>query len=133
MSSARPYERIAFVASANAEAAEAHTKLCATYGDADPAQADAIVALGGDGFMLRTLHRFMASGKPIYGMHRGTVGFLLTEYRADGLGERLAAAPNTGHLPVPRRAGDDPGKTPEAHAFNEVSLFRQTNQAAHLR
>ena len=73
MSDSHP--RIAFVASTSTEAQEARERLARRYGDADPAAADIIVALGGDGLMLQTLHRFMTSGKPIYGMHRGTVGF----------------------------------------------------------
>jgi NAD+ kinase len=127
------YERIAFVASANAEAKAAHANLVATYGDAEPAQADAIVALGGDGLMLQTLHKFMTSGKPIYGMHRGTVGFLMNEYRTENLRERLAAARKTLIHPLLMRTRNANGDSREHHAFNEVSLFRQTNQAAHLR
>jgi NAD+ kinase len=127
------YERIAFVASTNAEAAEAFANLNARYGNAEPATADAIVALGGDGFMLQTLHRFMAMGKPIYGMHRGTVGFLMNEYSTEHLRERLRAARHTTIHPLLMRACDAHGGAQEFHAFNEVSLFRQTNQAAHLR
>jgi NAD+ kinase len=127
------YERIAFVASPNAEASEALARLSANYGNAPPDQADVIVALGGDGFMLQTLHRFIASRKPIYGMHRGTVGFLMNEYSADRLRERLAAARNTTIHPLLMRARDAKGKDHEFHAFNEVSLFRQTYQAARLR
>src|SRR5262245_14519220 len=98
--SARPksppsYERIAFLASPNAEAKAAHEGLSKRYGNAAPESADVIVPLGGDGFMLQTLHRFMTSGKPIYGMHRGTVGFLMNEYSPDDLQGRLAAARNT--------------------------------------
>src|SRR4051812_49966331 len=74
------YERIAFVASPVAEAQEACELLRKTYGDVSPDNADIVVALGGDGFMLHTLHTFMTSGKPIYGMHRGTVGFLMNEF-----------------------------------------------------
>src|SRR5262249_57526642 len=74
------YERIAFVASPIAEAREALERLSARYRNAAPDAADVIVALGGDGFMLQTLHKYMRSGKPIYGMHRGTVGFLMNEY-----------------------------------------------------
>ena len=73
------FDRIAFVASEVPEAVAACTRLAALYGDADPAEADAIVALGGDGHMLQTLHRFMNDGVPIYGMNRGSVGFLMNE------------------------------------------------------
>ena len=127
------YERIAFVASPNAEANEALARLSTTYGNAAPDKADVIVALGGDGFMLQTLHRFIATRKPIYGMHRGTVGFLMNEYSADRLRERLAEARNTMIHPLLMCARDAAGAPHEFHAFNEVSLFRQTYQAARLR
>jgi NAD+ kinase len=86
------YGRIAFVASDAPAAQRARTRLARRYGDARPETADVVVALGGDGFMLTTLQRFMNSGKPIYGMHRGTVGFLMNEFHEQGLAERLAAA-----------------------------------------
>ena len=133
---ARPparFERIAFTASPAPEAQAARTALIGRYGDADPAGADVIVALGGDGFMLQTLHKFMTAGKPIYGMHRGTVGFLMNEYLLDGLHERLAAAKITLIRPLLMRARDVEGKTYEFRAINEVSLFRQIYQAARLR
>src|ERR1700704_2663937 len=112
------YERIAFVASPHAEAGEALVRLSATYGNAAPEKADVIVALGGDGFMLQTLHRFMAARKPIYGMHRGTVGFLMNDYSADRLRGRLPAARNTTIHPLLMRARDASGETREFHAFN---------------
>src|SRR5689334_13323971 len=87
--------RIAFVASPIAEAQEARARLVARYGDTKPGDAEIIVALGGDGLMLQTLHRFMTSGKPIYGMHRGTVGFLMNDFHEDGLPDRLAQAQKT--------------------------------------
>ena len=133
MSPSGSYERIAFVASPIAEAQAARAQLSKTYGAAKPAEADVIVALGGDGFMLQTLHDFMRSGKPIYGMHRGTIGFLMNEYSPDRLRERLAAAQNTVIHPLLMCATDAGGQVHEFHAFNEVSLFRQTYQAAHLR
>ena len=127
------HPRIAFVASTSPEAREARTRLRHRRGDADPAEADVIVALGGDGLMLQTLHRFMTSGKPIYGMHRGTVGFLMNDFRADALAERLAAAETTLIHPLLMRVRDALGNRHEAYAINEVALFRQTHQAAHLR
>ncbi|MEX0841445.1 MAG: NAD kinase [Xanthobacteraceae bacterium] len=127
------YERIAFVASPSPEAAEAHAALARRYGNVDPQAADVVVALGGDGLMLQTLHRFMDSGKPIYGMHRGTVGFLMNEFAEENLKERLAAAETTVIHPLLMRVLDVDGKTHEAHAINEVSLFRQSYQAARLR
>src|SRR6476620_7591297 len=125
--------RIAFVASPIAEAHEARERLAASYGDDKPDAADVIVALGGDGLMLQTLHRFMTSGKPIYGMHRGTVGFLMNDFAADDLPARLARAETTLIHPLLMRARDAAGNHHEAHAINEVSLFRQTYQAARLR
>src|ERR1041385_8987555 len=86
------FTRIAFVASQTPEAQDARARLAERYGAAAPEEADVIVALGGDGLMLQTLHAFMHSGKPIYGMHRGTVGFLMNEFAEQGLPERLAAA-----------------------------------------
>ncbi len=127
------YDKIAFIASPIAEAQQARELLARRYGDVAPEQADVIVALGGDGFMLQTLHDFMTSGKPIYGMHRGTVGFLMNDYAVDDLNERLQAAENTIIHPLLMRATDADGRTHEYHAINEVSLFRQTYQAARLR
>jgi NAD+ kinase len=127
------YERIAFVASPIPEAKAAREVLGRTYGEVAPKDADVIVALGGDGFMLQTLHASMGSGKPIYGMHRGTVGFLMNEYSPEQLRERLAAAHNTAIHPLLMCARDGDGHDYEFYAFNEVSLFRQTYQAAHLR
>jgi len=132
---ARPpsFERIAFVASPSPEAGEAREALTRRYGDADPQAADVIVALGGDGLMLQTLHRFMKSGKPIYGMHRGTIGFLMNEFAEGDLKERLAAAQTAVIHPLLMRARDVQGKVHESHAINEVSVFRQSYQAARLR
>lgn len=127
------FEKIAFVASQTPEAREAYGQLEKRYGNSDPAKADVIVALGGDGLMLQTLHKFMNSGKPIYGMHRGTVGFLMNEFALDGLVERLAAAHRTVIHPLVMRARDAQGRMHEHRAINEVSLFRQSAQAAHLR
>jgi len=131
--STQSHERIAFVASQVPEAQAALAQLRSRYGDAAPETADVIVTLGGDGFMLQTLHKFMRSGKPIYGMHRGTVGFLMNEFQVDKLRERLAAARVTVIHPLLMCARDDDGDEVRFHAFNEVSLFRQTYQAAHLR
>jgi NAD+ kinase len=126
------YDRIAFVASPIAEAQDSLHRLAGQYGNVAPESADVIVALGGDGLMLQSLHKFMHAGKPIYGMHRGTVGFLMNEFRESSLRERLAAARITVIHPLLMRARDDTGAV-ERHAFNEVSLFRQTYQAARLR
>ena len=130
---AQRFQHIAFVASQTPEACEAYRQLETRYGNADPNTADVIVALGGDGLMLQTLHKFMKSGKPIYGMHRGTVGFLMNEFSVDGLAERIAAAHITVIHPLVMRARDAQGRSHEHRAINEVSLFRQSAQAAHLR
>ena len=127
------FKTIAFVAGQTPEAREACARLEKRYGNADPTKADVIVALGGDGLMLQTLHKFMKSGKPIYGMHRGTVGFLMNEFAEENLAERLANAHITVIHPLLMRARDTQGRTHEHRAINEVSLFRQSAQASHLR
>src|SRR5690348_14810880 len=127
------FQSIAFVAGQMPEARDAYARLSAKYGNAEPGEADVIVALGGDGLMLQTLHKFMKSGKPIYGMHRGTVGFLMNEFAEERLTERLANAHITVIHPLLMRAKDAQGRTHEHHAINEVSMFRQSAQAAHLR
>jgi NAD+ kinase len=125
--------RIAFVASSTPEAQKARARLIKRYGNVSPAKADVVVALGGDGLMLQTLHQFMQSGKPIYGMHRGTIGFLMNDFHEKDLLERInAAEPATIH-PLVMRARDIGGRVYEHHAINEVSLFRQSYQAARLR
>ncbi len=125
-------EKIAFVASDVAEAREAHERLARRYGSVEPRQADAIVALGGDGLMLQTLHRFMNDAIPIYGMNRGSVGFLMNEYEEDHLIERLANAELNRVHPLSMVTYDAAGKADKRLAINEVSLFRQTHQAAKL-
>ena len=133
MTTPQRYQRIAFIASAGLEAQQALKQLCELYGNHEPADADIVVALGGDGLMLQTLHQYMRSGKPIYGMNRGTVGFMMNEYREDALKERLAAAEESVIHPLAMRAVDAGGKAHAARAINEVSLFRQTYQVARLR
>ncbi len=126
------YERIAFVASRSPEAGKALARLVKRYGNVPPGKADVVVALGGDGLMLQTLHKSMKSGQPIYGMHRGTVGFLMNEFQEKGLRERLAAAQTTLIHPLLMRARDMKGRVTERYAINEVSLFRQTYQVSRL-
>jgi NAD+ kinase len=133
MTETRKYPRIAFVASQSPESQKALTQLVEHYGNRDPDDADVVVALGGDGLMLQTLHQQMRSGTPIYGMHRGTVGFLMNEYSPHGLIERLEAARVTVINPLLMRATDVEGTVHVHHAINEVALFRQTHQAARLR
>jgi NAD+ kinase len=129
----KKYERIAFVASQSTEAQNALTQLAGHFGNLEPADADVIVALGGDGLMLQTLHQNMRSGIPIYGMHRGTVGFLMNEFSPNALIERLNASKVTLIHPLLMRATDSHGDVHIHHAINEVALFRQTHQAARLR
>jgi len=106
--------------------------LRARYGDVGPDAAEIVVALGGDGFMLQTLHSFTGKGKPIYGMNRGTVGFLMNEYHHDDLPKRLAAAEKAVIHPL-KMTAHTPSSAVEARAFNEVSLLRETRQAAKIR
>ncbi len=129
----RSFEKLAFVASDVTEAQEAAGRLRRQYGDIAPDQADAIVALGGDGLMLQTLHAHMESGIPIYGMNRGSVGFLMNEYQEDDLVARLSAAEINVIHPLQMTARDQDGAEHEALAINEVSLFRQRYQATKLR
>ena len=124
---------IAFVASRTDEAQSALADIRARYAEVPLDQAEVIVALGGDGFMLRTLHRHLALNRPVYGMKLGTVGFLMNQYRVDGLLERLARAQATTLKPLVMEAVSESGTTGISLAFNEVSLLRQTKQAAHIR
>ncbi|SLN48689.1 Inorganic polyphosphate/ATP-NAD kinase [Roseivivax jejudonensis] len=125
--------RIAFAASNAPLAQSAHAALTRAYGDHAEAGADVIVALGGDGFMLHTLHRTQALQAPVYGMNRGTVGFLMNAYSEHDLPERLAAAEEAVLNPLSMRAESVDGAVHEALAINEVSLLRQGPQAARLR
>src|SRR5439155_21490473 len=133
MTPSKRYDRLAFVASPGPEAKQALAQLVQAYGNHDPGDAEVIVALGGDGLMLQTLHQHMRSGTPIYGMHRGTVGFLMNEFRTQDLHARLAAARESLINPLLMRATDVHGAVHLHHAINEVSLFRQTHQAARLK
>jgi len=102
------------------------------HDDAGAENAEVVVALGGDGFMLQTLHNFLSRQKPIYGMNLGSVGFLMNEYREDNLEQRLKVAESAVIHPL-RMSAESRGGTTEALAFNEVSLLRQTRQAAKFR
>lgn len=125
--------QLTFAASDRPEAQEARDRLIARYGDAGSESAQVVVALGGDGLMLETIHADMASGRPIYGMDRGSVGFLMNEYSEDDLLERINAAERSAIHPLRMAAVDANGVTHNALAFNEVSLLRQTRQTAKLR
>ena len=122
-----------FVASDATDAQAALTALRERHEDAGEKAADVIIALGGDGFMLQTLHRFLGSKKPIYGMNLGSVGFLMNEYRDEGLLERLAAAEPAHVHPLRMKATTTAGQSVDVLAFNEVSLLRETRQAAKIR
>lgn len=125
--------RIAIVASGSSEADEAAKHLAQRYGDVPLADAEVVIALGGDGLMLETMHQLMGSGKPIYGMNRGSVGFLMNDFRATGLTKRLATAQRSIVHPLLMQATDIAGKLHTARAINEVHLLRQSYQAAKLR
>lgn len=126
--------KIAFTAARSVESARAaEERLAARYGNVAQEEADVIVALGGDGFMLHTLHATQDNPAPVYGMNRGTVGFLMNRYAEDGLPERLAQAGEEVINPLAMRAECVSGKVREALAINEVSLLRAGPQAARLR
>ncbi|WP_350334743.1 NAD kinase [Coralliovum pocilloporae] len=129
----KPIENIAFISSPTDEAEQARRRLAHRYGSVSPKNADAIVALGGDGLMLQTLHRFMGSDIPIYGMNRGSVGFLMNEFRMDDLIERINDAEITRLTPLKMDVTDTSGQHHSAMALNEVSMLRQAHQAAKLR
>ncbi|MBY6091687.1 NAD kinase [Pseudooceanicola sp. 502str34] len=125
--------KIAFAASRGPLARSARAALVARYGDVPESEADVIVALGGDGFMLATLHRTQSLGAPVYGMNRGTVGFLMNAYHEDALIDRLGRAEEALVNPLAMTATRADGKEHRALAINEVSLLRQGPQAAKLR
>ena len=126
-----PSPKLAIVASDRPEAQAACAALRARYGHHD--HAEVVVALGGDGFLLQCLHRYLHDGTPIFGMNQGTVGFLLNEYRTDGLYERIAASERTLIHPLRMQAIDQDGKSHRALAFNEVSMLRQSHQSAKMK
>lgn len=126
-------QRLHFRASDTPDAQGALRELIARYGQTPASMADVIVALGGDGFMLNTLHETMHLSAPVYGMNRGTVGFLMNEFVGEDLPGRLAAAERYVIHPLKMRATTVHGLTSEALAINEVSLLRQTYQASRLR
>ena len=127
------YERVAFVASDSPRARVALETLESCYGHVDTEDADIIVALGGDGLMLQSLHRFRDRDVPVYGMNQGTVGFLMNDYREEGLRERLACSELTVIHPLRMRAVCESGEEHEALSINEVALLRQSSYAAKIR
>lgn len=125
--------KIAFAASDTVPAQEAAAILEKRYGNHSPKDADVIVALGGDGFMLQTLHATQALNVPVYGMNCGTIGFLMNEFAGEGLTGRLIEAEEEVINPLAMRAKTVDGKVHNALAINEVSLLRAGPQAAKLK
>ena len=125
--------RIHFAESSAPAAVEALAHLTAVHGQVPAEQAEVVVALGGDGFMLHTLHRVQPLGLPVYGMNCGTIGFLMNTYFAEGLAERLEEAEEAVIHPLAMRARTPDGGVIAALAINEVSLLRAGPQAAKLR
>ncbi|TWF56571.1 NAD kinase [Neorhizobium alkalisoli] len=126
-------EKLAFIASPAPDAQSALEELVGLYGNVPAPEADVIVALGGDGFMLQTLHETIHTGQRVYGMNCGSVGFLMNDYKTDNLQARVATAVENEFHPLLMTATDSDGNTSTALAINEVYLFRQSYQAAKLR
>jgi NAD+ kinase len=124
--------KLAFISSDSADARKAAMKLNEQYRGVPVEESDIIVALGGDGFMLATLHANMNSGRKIYGMNRGSVGFLMNEFKLEDLHERIAVAAPETIRPLEMTAINSAGRAHKAYAINEVSLFRQSYQAAKI-
>jgi NAD+ kinase len=125
--------RIAVLASRTPEAQAARAELEALHAPVELDQCEAVVAIGGDGFMLQTLHRTQSLGVPVFGMKTGSVGFLMNAWRAEGLIERIQLAHAAVLRPLEMLAISESGSSTGALAFNEVSLLRQTKQAAKIR
>jgi NAD+ kinase len=122
------------ICAADTDAAQlARASLAARYPTTTEDDAEIVIALGGDGFLLQTLHRFIDRGLPVFGMNRGSVGFLLNDYAENGLAERLAKATRVILHPLAMRARTIDGRLSEALAINEVALFRQLGQTAKIR
>ncbi len=130
--SAANSSKIAFVAADFDNAQAALRDLAKAYPNVEPGEADIIVALGGDGFVLQTLRRFVEHKVPVFGMNRGSVGFLMNDFNPNGLVERLSRAQAVTLYPLLMEATTEDGKTHESLAINEVSLLRETYQAAKL-
>ncbi len=125
--------KLAFVSSDAPDAREAARELTQAYGHLAPAEADVVVALGGDGFLLQTLREVMGTSRKVFGMNRGTVGFLMNDYRLEDLQKRIAEAGAETIRPLEMLAETADGAVRSALAINEVSLFRQSYQAAKIR
>jgi len=125
--------KLAFITAATEEAEKTNETLQRLYPSTTPDKADVIIVLGGDGFMLKSLHQLQSLEKPVYGINCGSVGFLMNAYPEENLLDRLKAAKETVLHPLKMTAIDEDGKSFTAHAINEVSLLRQTAQAAKIR
>jgi NAD+ kinase len=125
--------RIAFTASQHPRAREALARLTTQYGDVSRNEADVLVPLGGDGFMLHTLHENSDRNLPVFGMHLGEVGFLMNRFSEDELPQRIARASSFSLAPLRMHVETIHNEAREGLAINEVALLRQTNQAAHIR
>ena len=126
-------KKLAFVGSGSPKAVEALEMLTKRYPNVSVEDADIVVALGGDGFVLHCLHESMGKNRPIFGMNRGSVGFLMNEYAEDDLYERVAQAEAVEFVPLRLSANSINGESSEALAINEVSLLRETRQASKIR
>src|ERR1700741_702479 len=127
------HPRVAFVDSGSGCAKASRRELAARYDFVPPEESDVIIALGGDGLVLHVIHEYLKLGRPIFGMNRGTVGFLLNAYRPDLLIERIQAAKEVILHPLRMTAKTVDGKVEESFAFNEVSILRRTRQTANVR
>lgn len=124
--------KIHFTASDVDEAQDALARLCKTHGQSPIEDADVVVVMGGDGTLLETVHQTLAYQKPVYGMNRGSVGFLLNPFHPDNLIDRIKGAHSVTLYPLKMTVLDKTGATTEALAFNEVSLIRESRQAAKI-
>ena len=124
--------KIAFLASETSKSQESLHELIKRYGQYDPLSADVMVVLGGDGFMLQCLHQYLHHDIPVFGLRRGTVGFLMNDFNDEDLVPRIKAAKDTVLHPLMMQATGVNGETTESLAINEVSLLRQTKQSAHI-
>ena len=125
--------RIACVHSGSEKAKQSYKDLAGQYDFLQPEQSDIIVALGGDGLMLHTIHKYLHLGKPIFGMNCGTVGFLMNDYRIDDLHARIEATKELNLLPLAMEARMEDGRLEKGLAFNEVSVTRHSGQSANMR
>jgi NAD+ kinase len=125
--------KLHFIASSQPEAQAHYREMTKEYGQAELEKCDHIIALGGDGIMLQALKATFVSGTPVFGMNCGTVGFLMNEYRSKDLIARIKAAEETIIHPLEMQATDRHGKSVTAHGINEVSLLRESHQAARIR